>query len=177
MAEPIDAGLLERALGPELVHRLVANRVVEIERGGPNRFVRSSHPLVAEVLVDRMDPARRREAVRALVELTEQAGVSTDADHVRLAVWRLDAGLPIGGAEALRRWPRDGASDAALAQALARLAVEAGSGRPPRSSWARRWCASSDGLTPRPCWRPWGPSSTASTRGSSCGTPKPVPPR
>ena len=129
VAEPVDAGLLEQALGPELVHRLVADRVVEIDGSGPDRFVRSSHPLVAEVLVDRMDPARRDEVVRALVGLTEQATVTTDADQVRVAVWRLDAGLAIAGADALRAAGLAMArTDAVLAEALARVAVDAGMG-------------------------------------------------
>lgn len=129
VAEPVGADLLEQALGGELVRRLVADRVVEVEGVGANRVVRSSHPLLAEVLVDRMDPARRAEVVRSVVALTEEGSGATDADLVRLAVWRLDVGLPIDGVDALRAAGVALArSDAALAEVLAGVAIDAGVG-------------------------------------------------
>lgn len=129
VAEPIAADLLDQAIGAELVRRLIDGRVIEVERVGGRRVVRSSHPLVAEVLVDHMDVARREDVVHTLVDLFEGSGSVSDADLVRTLVWRLDIGLPIDGAAALQGTDLALArSDFALAEELARVALAAGEG-------------------------------------------------
>lgn len=131
VAEPIDLPMLVAAVGDRVVRRLVGLRLVEVDRVGTYRVVRSSHPLLAEVLVDRMGPLRRDEVIRQLVALYEAAASISDADLVRVAMWRLEIGLPIDGATALH------ASDLALARIdyplaarLAEVALEGGQGAP-----------------------------------------------
>ena len=129
IAEPIAADVLDQALAPDLVRRLIDRRLVDVDRVRGRRYVRSSHPVLAEVLVDRMHESRRAEVVRTLVDLIEGAGSVTDADLVRTAVWRLDIGLPIDGPAALHAADLALArSDFVLAEELARVAVAAGQG-------------------------------------------------
>ena len=129
VAEPIAADVLDQALVPALVRRLIDRRLVDIDRVGGRQYVRSSHLVLAEVLVERMDESRRAEVVRALVNLIEGAGSVTDADLVRSAVWRLDIGMPIEGPAALRAADLALArSDFALAAELALVAATTGEG-------------------------------------------------
>lgn len=129
LVEPIAGEIVEQALTPELLSRLVARRLVEIDRSRTPPVVRSSHPLLAEVLVDRTDEERRREVVRLVVDLVEATPTVTDADLVRIAVWRLELGLPLDGGYALRAADLALARyDFGLAEELAGVALEAGLG-------------------------------------------------
>jgi DNA-binding CsgD family transcriptional regulator len=129
VAEPISAEVLCQAIAPELLRRCVSRRVIEIDRTGGHEVVRSAHPLLAEVLNDRMDRSRHDEVVRTIVDLIEGATSVPDAELVRTAVWRLEIGLPLDGPEALRAAGLAfNRNDVGLAEELARVAIAAGAG-------------------------------------------------
>jgi DNA-binding NarL/FixJ family response regulator len=124
-------------LGPAELNWLSSETVAEVlERkgllrtgNGRSRFsVRLSHPIYGEVLRGRMPGLRARAIARSLAESVEGTGAGRREDLLRIATWRLIG----GGAEpelmyqaaVEARWRYD----FALAERLARAAVDEGAG-------------------------------------------------
>jgi DNA-binding CsgD family transcriptional regulator len=142
LAEPIDAVLLERVLTAELIAALEEEKLLgEVDDSGGLRRVGLTHPLYGEALRATMPPMRARRHRRALAEAAEaaeaagtaetaeSAGVAERQDRVRVALWRLDGGLPVDPrrlVEAARE--AAGRLDHELAGRLAQAAVAAGGG-------------------------------------------------
>ncbi|MEZ5183407.1 MAG: hypothetical protein R2702_16265 [Acidimicrobiales bacterium] len=129
VASPVDVELLARALSPAVVGRLTSAGLVQIDRAGPGRVARAADPLMAEVLVERLDGGRRDAVVGLLVDGFERSAPLAEDDELRLVGWQLDLGRPIDGAAALRVADRAAArSDFAAAERLAGAAAAAGAG-------------------------------------------------
>jgi DNA-binding CsgD family transcriptional regulator len=122
LAEPADAALLERLIPAELREALDRERLLSAVAGPAGLGL--AHPLYGEALRATVPPLRAREHRRRLAEAAEPAD-----DPIRIAVWRLDAGLPVAPA-ALTAAARDASAalDHALAGRLAWAAVEAADG-------------------------------------------------
>jgi DNA-binding CsgD family transcriptional regulator len=130
LAEPIDAVLLERVLPPELIAALEEEKLLgEVGDGGGLRRVGLTHPLYGEALRASMPPMRARRHRRTLAEAAEVAGSAGRQDRVRVALWRLDGGLPVDPRRLVEA-ARDAAGrlDHELAGRLAETAVAAGGG-------------------------------------------------
>ncbi|HEX5621923.1 MAG TPA: ATP-binding protein, partial [Solirubrobacteraceae bacterium] len=128
VADPLELGLLD----PEELAALE-----EIERGelvarrmdGRRRLVDVAHPLHGEAVRARLTPTRV-EAIRArLADAVQAHGARRSGDRLRIAVWRLEAGITADAelfADAAER--ALSAADVSLAARLAEAAVQAGGG-------------------------------------------------
>jgi ATP/maltotriose-dependent transcriptional regulator MalT len=112
----------------DVAERLERKGLLASRLDGRRLEFRLVHPLHGEVLRTRISPLRRRSLARTLSEAVESTGARREADAVRVATWRLDAGgadpaITLEAAHVARR-----RYDFALAERLARAAVEAGAG-------------------------------------------------
>jgi DNA-binding CsgD family transcriptional regulator len=128
LGEPIPLALFSQIVDPAVFQRLASLQLVQVERAGRIRVVRSSHPLMAQVLVERMPVPHRDAVISSLIVAFEDSGLDlSSADVLRVALWRLDIGAAVAGDLALRGAELALArTDFPLAERLAREAVDGG---------------------------------------------------
>ena len=93
LAEPIGAQLLETLADPEALTAADRKGLLMTDGAGPRLQVRLAHPLYAEVIRARMSALRARAVYRQLTEAVEAAGARRLDDRLRVATWRLEAGV------------------------------------------------------------------------------------
>ncbi|MGH8977329.1 MAG: AAA family ATPase, partial [Acidimicrobiia bacterium] len=117
----------------ECLRRLGNSDVVEdLERRGlvtaePQRgVVALAHPLFGEILRDRMPATRHRDVLIELADALDATCDGSPSDHMRIALWRVDAGdqarpdqMRDAAGRALRLW------EPVVAERLARAALDA----------------------------------------------------
>lgn len=94
---PMDIRALERAGLDAAVVTLDERGLVDAQRDGSTIHVRIVRPLLAALLRVRMSPLRRRALLREAVAAL--GPYSLPGDQLRLAEWKLEAGLPVTGDE------------------------------------------------------------------------------
>ncbi|MFI0419870.1 LuxR C-terminal-related transcriptional regulator [Spongiactinospora sp. 9N601] len=129
--EPVGAGLLAGMTGGRVaLERLIERRLVVVRREGRRIQVRLAHPLYGEVARARCAAPLARQRAGALAEAVTALGSKRREDVLKVALWRLDGGVP--GDPALLLAACDLARsmrDLDLAERLARAAVDAGAVR------------------------------------------------
>ena len=126
VGEPLAVHLLDDLYGAEAV--------VEAERSGLSTVdrhtqqVRLCHPLYAEVLRAALGPLERRRIMARLADSIDVVvTVTSPADRLRVAVWRLDGGAPVSaGVLTEAAQIANSMYDHVLAERLARAALDAG---------------------------------------------------
>jgi DNA-binding CsgD family transcriptional regulator/tetratricopeptide (TPR) repeat protein len=129
-ADRIEAEILTSIASSATVEQLERRGVVEVLTEGRRMYVRLSHPLYTEVLRSRTPGVRARSIRRSLVEALERFQAGRREDLLRLATWRLEAGMA-GEPHLMLRGARRAiaAFDFRLAERLARAALDGGGGR------------------------------------------------
>ncbi len=124
-AEPLPLALLEQVVGLDAIGEAERQGMIDITQSASIGMVRVAHPAYGEVVRARTPKARRRAALRALVDAADAAGAQSPDDTLRYVTWRLEAGerVPV---ELLvdSSWRAAQALDMTLAEALARVAVD-----------------------------------------------------
>ncbi len=128
LGEPLELAVLTGLVDDEPVEVLEERQVVTVkEEGVP--VVRLSHPLYGEVVLERCPALRRRRHQKTLADAVEEAGRVSRSEVVRVARWRLDAGVPQDPSHLLAAARLAWASgDGALSIELARGALETSTG-------------------------------------------------
>ena len=137
-AEVVDLMAIGEPVGIDLLVGIVGHRAVEdaekrglmtVRDDGGRSQVRLSHPLYSEILRARIPRVRLRRLSMKLAEAHEATGVRRRDDVMRIARWRLDAGVP-GNPELLEEAARQARAvrDVPLAARFARAAMAAGGG-------------------------------------------------
>ncbi|WP_336203959.1 LuxR C-terminal-related transcriptional regulator [Nonomuraea sp. LPB2021202275-12-8] len=119
LAEPVGAAILERLLDTDVIAALEAERLLTALPDRRRQLVALVHPLYGEALRATLPPLRAREHRRRLADAVEATGARRRRDRVRIAVWRVEAGVP-ADAGLLRDAARE-ASDGLDHQLAARL--------------------------------------------------------
>ncbi|MGW0803416.1 LuxR C-terminal-related transcriptional regulator [Nonomuraea sp. NPDC002799] len=119
LAEPVGAAILERLLDAEVIAALESERLLTALPDRRRQLVALVHPLYGEALRATLPPLRAREHRRRLAGAVEATGARRRRDRVRIAVWRVEAGVP-ADARLLREAARE-ASDGLQHQLAARL--------------------------------------------------------
>lgn len=129
IGEPLPLAPVEHHAGRTVLAALERGRLVEIEEGAePNQgaTIRCAHPMVAESVRSDLGPAQRRAAAATLLDVIGTPG-ATSASRLRYATWCVEAGdrehpdLLLDAARSAL-----GRGDLALAERLARAALDAG---------------------------------------------------
>jgi DNA-binding CsgD family transcriptional regulator len=126
--EPLGAAELEWLSSVSVAETLERKALLRTSTYRSRLHIRLGHPIYGEVLRDRMPGLRARAIARALAEAVEATGARRREDLLRIATWRLTG----GGAEpelmykaaVEARWRYD----FALAEQLARAAMDEGAG-------------------------------------------------
>jgi ATP/maltotriose-dependent transcriptional regulator MalT len=136
--EPVGVSLLEALAGIDAVDALERRQLLLVHREEKREFAWVAHPLYAEALRAGM-PTRRAAAVqRQLADALEAAGARRREDALRIALWRLDGGGDVDSdALVAAAEQAEAAFDHALAERLARAALEAGGGTPAHMALGR----------------------------------------
>ena len=126
--EPLGRAELEALGDPDLADRLERAHILSSRVDGRRLEVRLAHTVYGDVLRARTPAVAVANITRALAEVAEANGGRRQEDSLRIATWRLTGGggspeLLVAGAETAR-WHYD----FALAERLARAALEAGGG-------------------------------------------------
>jgi DNA-binding CsgD family transcriptional regulator len=123
---PLEVGLLEPGELAAL-EELERSELVQRRRDGRRRFVDVAHPLHGEAVRAQLTPTRLEAIYTRLADAVEARGGRRSGDLLRIAVWRLEAGVT-GDAELFARAADRAlaAPDVVLAERLARAAVQAG---------------------------------------------------
>lgn len=102
LAEPMPVGWLDELVEPDVIDGLERRGLVmtRAEPGAP-ACAWLSHPLTAELLREAMPASRRRRHALRLTRLTGRVPGSGAVDVVRVARWRLEAGLQADPSELL----------------------------------------------------------------------------
>jgi DNA-binding CsgD family transcriptional regulator len=138
--EPLGTGALARLVEPGVCESVEAKNLLRVDDGTD---VYLAHPLYGEVLRSECPPLRARSWKRLLADAVEDSGASRNDDWLRIATWRLDAGIPVAQdtlMSALRQaWS---AFDLGLTVRLAEQAIQAGAGVPAiRMRWRAHFLA------------------------------------
>ncbi|WP_433508748.1 LuxR C-terminal-related transcriptional regulator [Nonomuraea sp. CA-143628] len=129
--EPLGADLLAVLGRLDAVQQLEDRQLVTVQRDGRRLQVRLAHPLYGEVIRDGCGVLRARAMMRRLAQAVAEAGLRRREDVLRVALWRLEAGMSgdpgllLAGCERARV-----VRDLELAVRLGRAAVAAGGGTP-----------------------------------------------
>ena len=125
---PLEVGLLEPG-EPTALEALERRELVQRRLDERRRFVDMAHPLHGEAVRAQLTPTRVEAIHTRLADAMEAHGARRGGDLLRIAVWRLEAGAT-GDGELFARAADQAlaALDAALAERLARAAVQAGGG-------------------------------------------------
>ena len=128
LAEPIGAQLLETLADPEILTAADRKGLLMTDVAGRRIQVRLAHPLYAEAMRARVSALRARAVYRQLAEAVEAAGARRLDDRLRVATWRLEAGVSGSTPGQLTSAARLalGIFDFRLAERLARAAAAAG---------------------------------------------------
>ena len=94
VAEPVGLGVIEAMGFGDIVARLERRRLIETMTTGTHVDLVVSQPLYAEVARDRLRPLRGRNLRRELATALESLATGRQGDAIRIATWRLEAGLP-----------------------------------------------------------------------------------
>ncbi len=92
---------LELVHGSATLEALEAGRLVSVSNGGRRTALRLAHPLYGEVLRARLQPLRLRRIYQELADLVETHGARRREDVVQVALWRIDSGGRVPGAQLL----------------------------------------------------------------------------
>jgi DNA-binding CsgD family transcriptional regulator len=126
--EPLGGAELAALTDEGLVDELVREGLLVSSLDERRMQIRLAHPLYADVLRAQTSAVRTAAMARSLASIVECAGSRRRDDLLRVGIWRLDGGGgdPEGllGAAHAARWHYD----FALAERLARAAVDAGAG-------------------------------------------------
>ncbi|MGE0729818.1 MAG: AAA family ATPase [Acidimicrobiia bacterium] len=122
LGEPVPLAGLQALAGPDVVDELIERSLVVYN--GSDASVRSSHPLVGEVVRDQLPPGRRRRVAELLIPLLP-ADPAAGPDYLRRVSLEVEAGIAQLGdlAEAAARARFGG--DRSLARRLAAEALDA----------------------------------------------------
>jgi hypothetical protein len=93
LAEPVDVRLLESLADPLVLAAADRKGLLLIDEAAQQIRVRLAHPLYAEVIGTRVSPLRARAVFRELTAAVEAAGGRGLDDRLRVATWRLEAGV------------------------------------------------------------------------------------
>lgn len=93
IGEPLGLALLRDLSSRRAVEELERRGLLEERLDGRRIDVRPAHPMYGEVLRKTIPPGRSRAVHRALAERLETTGARRREDLLRLATWRLSAGL------------------------------------------------------------------------------------
>ncbi|MFZ3473831.1 hypothetical protein ACODT3_07035 [Streptomyces sp. 4.24] len=91
--QPLEISLLLSMADAALVEEAEARGLLAVTDEGRRTYVRTAHPLYAEVAAARCPRVRGLRHHRALVRAVEAAGARRAGDTLRLARWRLAAGM------------------------------------------------------------------------------------
>jgi DNA-binding CsgD family transcriptional regulator len=94
MGEPLGVALLDRLSSPEVVGSLERKGLLEARDDGRRIEAWLAHPFHGEVLRARIDPIRLRRLLATLAAAIEGCGARRRGDRLRIATWRLEAGIP-----------------------------------------------------------------------------------
>jgi ATP/maltotriose-dependent transcriptional regulator MalT len=137
VADPLEVGLLEP---DELaaLEELERGELVERRSDGRRRFAAVAHPLHGEAVRARLTRTRVETIHARLADAVEACGARRGSDLLRVAVWRLEAGVT-GDADLFARAAERAlsVSDVDLGARLAHMAVQAGGGFRARLMLAR----------------------------------------
>jgi DNA-binding CsgD family transcriptional regulator len=135
---PLGAGELESRTSPEIVAALERRGVLRVRRDGRRVEVSLAHPLYGQALRARIGGLGARAAQREVADAIEATGARRRGDLLRLATCRLESGGG-GSAELLIAAAREAQTklDGALAERLARAAIDVGGGFAARQTLAR----------------------------------------
>ena len=93
VAEPIGIAVIDAMGFGDVVARLERRHLVHTITVGSHVDLVVSHPLYAEVARDRLRPLRARNLRRSLADALEATASTRHGDALRIATWRLTAGL------------------------------------------------------------------------------------
>ncbi len=94
-AGPLGLEMLEAMAGTAAVEELERLSLVTLQVTQRRCQVAPEHPILADALAVRLTALRRRRLLRTLIDRVEQYGARRRDDPLRVAAWRLDAGLPV----------------------------------------------------------------------------------
>jgi DNA-binding CsgD family transcriptional regulator/tetratricopeptide (TPR) repeat protein/type II secretory pathway predicted ATPase ExeA len=128
LGEPLGRSFFD-GRAEEASNALIRRGVVEPVHEGRRLSLRAAHPLYAEAARASVPALRASSLRREIADAVQATGARRREDVLRLVVWRLDAG-DAGDADLLLRAAQQAAMsfDPALAERLARAAVDAGAG-------------------------------------------------
>src|SRR5579872_6675251 len=130
LAEPVGVQLLDKLADPQVLDIADRKGLLITDNAGQRVQVRLAHPLYAEVIRARTSPLRARAVYRQLTSAVEAVGALRPGDGLRVATWRLEAGVSgstPGQLMSAARLAMD-IFDFGLAERLARAAAAAGGG-------------------------------------------------
>ncbi|WP_344932703.1 helix-turn-helix transcriptional regulator [Sphaerisporangium flaviroseum] len=93
LAEPVGAEILERLIASEVIAELECERLLTALPDRRRHLVTLVHPLYGEALRATLPPLRARDHRRRLADAVEATGARRRRDRVRIAVWRVEAGV------------------------------------------------------------------------------------
>jgi len=128
LAEPLGVQLLESLADPQILAAADRKGLLLTDEADQHIRVRLGHPLYAEVIRARLSPLRARAVFRELTAAVEAVGDRRLDDRLRVATWRLEAGISgsaPGQLMSAAQLAMD-ISDFGLAERLARAAAVAG---------------------------------------------------
>lgn len=131
LSEPLEAHLLEEIFAADTLARVDAAGLLEVLPDRRRQRLRLVHPLYSEALRASVAPLRARTLHRRLAGALRATGARRSSDVLRLGAWWLAAGQA-GDADTFLAAARQAAAalDNALAERLARAALQAGAGFP-----------------------------------------------
>jgi DNA-binding CsgD family transcriptional regulator len=94
MGEPVGVALLDRLSSPDVVGSLERKGLLDARADGRRFEAWLAHPFHGEVLRARISPLRMRQVLATLAAAIEECGARRRGDRLRIASWRLDAGIP-----------------------------------------------------------------------------------
>jgi len=128
LGEPLGLRELTGAVGTDAIAAVESQGLLVIERQGRRRIVRSVEPLFSQLVRVELGQARTLERLHELDRLLEHVPARRSKDVLQRAVARLETGSEPGDAAALSEASKLARPDYALAERLARAALERGGG-------------------------------------------------
>lgn len=129
VAEPLELDMTGRFFEDGSLEDLERRGVIRVKVQGRRHLVEFVHPLFAETISAAIPVIRRRSINAQLLDAVDTAGARRRDDILRLAVWHLDSGHPLGASRLLNAAHAASSSfDVELAERIALSAIEAGAG-------------------------------------------------
>lgn len=127
--EPLAVGVLERLIDKDAVQAAERGGLLVLERSGRRALARLAHPLYGEVLRATLPLSRARAVAERLAAAHDAGALRRRDDLLRVGAWQLEAGMAARPTLLLEAAGQAAARfDLALAERLARAAVDAGGG-------------------------------------------------